>query len=404
MARWVSPVPRSTVWWVSSSRSTTRAGSSSCRRCSALASLSSSACVLATTAVASTGGGCSIGSTCTGWPFGASVSPVTVPASLATPPMSPAASASTGSCSLPRTTNRPCSRSSVPVRLFTRWSSLRIVPESTLSSDTWPTNGSAIVLNTIASGWPSGSAGTSTSVSPARTVVGRSAGGGPISTRRSASRSMPTSAVAEPHTTGKTLAVSMPRVRACSSSSSAGHVALEVALEQGVVGDDDALDEVVVHLVLERLHVVGDRLGVRDAALVEVGGVGEEVGDAAEVGLGADRQLERRDAGAEPVAELVERALEAGALAVELVDEDHPRHAEPGGLAPDRLGLHLDAVDRAHHEHGQVDDPQRGPHVAEEVGVAGRVDQVDLVALPLERRHRERERDARGAAPRGRGR
>ena len=81
-------------------------------------------------------------------------------------------------------------------------------------------------------------------------------------------------------------------------------------------------------------------------------------------------QLERRHAGAEPVAQLVERALEAGALAVELVDEDHPRHAEPAGLAPDRLGLHLDAVDRAHHEHGEVDDPQRGAHVAEEVGVA----------------------------------
>ena len=70
MARWVSPVPRSTVWWVSSSRSTTSAGSSSWRRCSALASLSSSAWVLATTAVASTGAGCSIGSTWTGWPFG----------------------------------------------------------------------------------------------------------------------------------------------------------------------------------------------------------------------------------------------------------------------------------------------------------------------------------------------
>ena len=150
----------------------------------------------------------------------------------------------------------------------------------------------------------------------------------------------------------------------------AGHVAVEVALEERVVGDDDALHQVVVHLVLELLHVVGDRLGVRDAALVEVGGVGEEVGDAAEVGLGADRQLERRDAGAEPVAQLVEGALEAGPLAVELVDEDHPGHAEPGGLAPHRLGLHLHAVDRAHHEHRQVDDAQRRPHVAEEVGVA----------------------------------
>ena len=45
MARCVSPVPRRTVWWVSSSRSTTSAGSSSWRRWRAPASLSSSACV-----------------------------------------------------------------------------------------------------------------------------------------------------------------------------------------------------------------------------------------------------------------------------------------------------------------------------------------------------------------------
>ena len=162
----------------------------------------------------------------------------------------------------------------------------------------------------------------------------------------------------------------MPSVRACSSSSSAGHVAFEVALEQRVVGDDDPLHQVVVHLVLELLHVVGDRLGVGDAALVEVRGVGEEVGDAAEVGLGADRQLQRCDARAQPVAQLVEGALEAGPLAVELVDEDHPGHAELGGLTPHRLGLHLHAVHRAHHEHREVDDAEGGADVAEEVGVA----------------------------------
>ena len=93
----------------------------------------------------------------------------------------------------------------------------------------------------------------------------------------------------------------------------AGHLALEVPLEQVVVGHHDALDEVVVHLVLEGLHLVRDRLGVRDASLVEVGGVGEEVGDALELRLGADGQLERGHARAEPIAELVERAFEAGA-------------------------------------------------------------------------------------------
>ena len=70
------------------------------------------------------------------------------------------------------------------------------------------------------------------------------------------------------------------------------------------------------------------------------------------------------------VPELVERALEVGPLPVELVDEDHAGQAELGGHPPDRLGLHLDALDRADHEHGQVGDPERGVDVADEVGVA----------------------------------
>ena len=69
----------------------------------------------------------------------------------------------------------------------------------------------------------------------------------------------------------------------------AGHVAVEVALEQGVVGDDDALDEVVVHLVLLRFHLVGDLTDGWIAVDVGVRLVGEQIGDAVEVGLFADR-------------------------------------------------------------------------------------------------------------------
>ena len=99
-------------------------------------------------------------------------------------------------------------------------------------------------------------------------------------------------------------------------------------------------------------------------------------------------------AGAEPLAQLVERALEAGPLAVELVDEDHAGHVELGRDPPCRLGLDLDALDRADHEDGEVGDPQGGVDVADEVGVAGAVEQVDLVAVVLERREGQRQRDA----------
>ena len=171
-----------------------------------------------------------------------------------------------------------------------------------------------------------------------------------------------------------------------------GDLALQVLLQQSVVADDDALDQVVVHLVLLLLHLGGDLRRVGHTAVVEVGGVGEQIRDATKLGLRADRQLQRRDASAEPFTQLVESSFEAGSLPVELVDEDHPRHAEPGGQPPDRLGLHLHSIDRAHHEHGQVDDLQRRGDVAQEVGIPGGVDEVHLVAVPLEGHHRERQR------------
>ena len=205
---------------------------------------------------------------------------------------------------------------------------------------------------------------------------------------------MPISRVAEPHHDREHRRGGDAVVQGVLELVEARHVTLEVALEHGVVGHHDALDQVVVDLVLELLHLVGDGLGAGDAALVDVGGVGEQVGDAPEPGLLADRQLERCDARAEPLAQLGQRGVEAGALAVELVDEHHARDVEAPGEVPRLLGLHLDPVDGADDEHGEVGDPQRHRHLAEEVRVARGVDQVDLVVAPLERCDGQRQGDA----------
>ena len=89
-----------------------------------------------------------------------------------------------------------------------------------------------------------------------------------------------------------------------------------------------------------------------------------------ERGLLADRELQRRDARAEQLLQLVERALERRALAVELVDEDRARDAALLGELPRDLGLHLDAFDRGHDEQREVGGLERGGDVADEVGVA----------------------------------
>ena len=159
-ARCVSPVPCSSVWWVSSLRSSTSAGSSSWqplegraqlvvvglgagldgdgedRRAAARPAARARACPWAPAC-----------RRCRCWP--------------AWPPRRcrrPRTSV-TGTCSLPRRWNRPWRRSSAPVRGFTSCSSAFTVPDSTLNSESWPTYGSAIVLNTKASGWPPASGG-----------------------------------------------------------------------------------------------------------------------------------------------------------------------------------------------------------------------------------------------------
>ena len=85
--------------------------------------------------------------------------------------------------------------------------------------------------------------------------------------------------------------------------------------------------ERVVDRVLLHLHLGRDRALGRLAVDVVHRVVVEQLDDAAEVGFVADGELQRRDAGAELVLELVERARERRPLAVELVDEDRARAA-----------------------------------------------------------------------------
>src|SRR5581483_7879671 len=345
--RCVSPIPCSNVWCVSGLRSMRNAGSSSCSRWSALASLSSSPLDFGLMANARTGSGTANGSTSAFAPRAPRMSPVDVSASFATAARSPAGTSSTGSCSLPRMVVSWCSRSSATVRPLTSVSSCFTVPCSTRKRLTRPTYGSTTVLKTTAA------------VSPSPTR-----GSGPSSTTKRARRSTPMSFAELPH-------------------------------HEVVVGDDDALDQRVVDRVLLDRHVVGDRALARTTGGVVVRDrdVLEAVDNAAELRLLADGELERCDTGAEAFLQLVERAVERRALTVELVDEDRARQTEVLRHAPRDLGLHLDALDGRDDEHREVDGAQRGRDVADEVRVPGRVDEVDLVAVDLERRERHRQRD-----------
>ena len=123
----------------------------------------------------------------------------------------------------------------------------------------------------------------------------------------------------------------------------------------------------------------------RAGAVVAVGLHVDEVDHAADVVLGADRDLGRDDVLAEGGLELVERAEEVGALAVEHVHEDHPREVELGGALPQARRRDLDAHHGVDDEDGRLADAQRAERVGDEAGLTGRVDQVDLAVVPLER-------------------
>ena len=138
-----------------------------------------------------------------------------------------------------------------------------------------------------------------------------------------------------------------------------------------------SIDDVLAELVL-----VDDRLHV------------DQVDDAPEVGLRADRQLDRHRVRAQAVDHRLHALLEVRADAVHLVDVGDPRDVVLVGLAPHRLGLRLDAGDRVEQRDRAVEHAQRALDLDREVDVAGRVDDVDPVVGPLAGGRGRRDRDA----------
>ena len=131
------------------------------------------------------------------------------------------------------------------------------------------------------------------------------------------------------------------------------------------VGDLDVVAEVVA--VVDRLHL-------------------DQVDDALELVLAADRDLDRHGVRAEAVLDRVDAAPEVGAGAVELVDEAEARHAVAVGLAPDRLGLGLDAGHAVEDDDRAVEHAEAPLDLDREVHVPGRIDDVDAMIAPERRR------------------
>ncbi len=229
-------------------------------------------------------------------------------------------------------------------------------------------------------------------------TAGTSSGLGRKSITASSSGCTPLFLKAEPSRTGVT---EMSSVAARSARFSISGVTLRLVLEVGlhqlVVVVGDRVDQLVV-VLLGLLDQLGRDLADLEA-LPEVVGVLDrihldQVDDAAELVLAADRQLHRHRARAEAVDHRLDGGEEVGADAVHLVHERDARHGVVVGLAPDRLGLRLDAGDRVEDGDRAVEDAEAALHLDRKVHVPGRIDDVDAEVAPERRRGSRRDRDA----------
>ena len=165
------------------------------------------------------------------------------------------------------------------------------------------------------------------------------------------------------------------------------HLAFEVVLERRLVHFDGGFDHLLAVFLGTSLKVGRDLDDVPGSAQRLVAPDQrvhlDEVDDALELGLGADRQLHDDSLRTEARTDHLDRAVEVGADLVHLVAEDHARHAVLVGLAPDGLRLRLDTGIGVEQRDGAVEHAQRTLDFDGEVDVSGSVDDVEAVHLAV---------------------
>ena len=162
---------------------------------------------------------------------------------------------------------------------------------------------------------------------------------------------------------------------------------LKIFAHQAVVGFGDVLDE----FAMQRLDLFaefagGGFLGVFAGA---VGGVGDDlvaqnVERAVEAGAGVHRHAQWKNVPAEMFLRGFQDGVEIRVFLVRAVDDDHFWDAVIMRVIPDAVGAHAEAVVRVNHHQREIADAQRAQAFADEVEVAGRVNDVEFFARPFQ--------------------
>ncbi len=118
-----------------------------------------------------------------------------------------------------------------------------------------------------------------------------------------------------------------------------------------------------------------------------------QVDNALELALAADRQMDRYRRTPEKLLYARQRPLKIGAFPIQLINHHRARQLELRRKGPDLLGLHFDSRYSVHQYQGGIGGHQRSPRIVDEDVVAGSVQNVDLVLFPLGHGNGGRDRD-----------
>ena len=373
-------MPHSTVSCVSGSRTSTSVGSASSSFCSPSERRSSSARVLGFRAIAMTGLGTRIGANTTSTPGAASVSPVRTASALVTAPIMPASNAWTSSSCAPFGMYRWAVRTSTSRVLSWSGCPARISPDRTRIIDTLPRYGSITFLNTLATkglSLPSGG------IAPAATRSGMC-----CSTPRtpwamkSISGVMPIASVAEVISAGCSAFARTARKNAALRVNGSRSWSSRYFIIRSSSGLDDRLDEPLAVGARDAVDLVGDRTAAALSPLPGVRDHVEQVDDAPEVGRLTDRHLHGGQVTGQARLDVAHGAEEVGVLAVHLVDDHDRVQLALVGAGPDALRTHRHARHGGHDHKGAVRGGHGAADLTDEVGVPGRVDEVEQVLAP----------------------
>ncbi len=155
----------------------------------------------------------------------------------------------------------------------------------------------------------------------------------------------------------------------------------EKFIHQFVIAFGDHLDEFFVRFfcfVSERGGNFLDRRLAFAIGLVHVRFHADEIDDAAEAALGADRQLQSDDVAAEHLLKRFHRALKAGKFAVHPGEDERARNVVLGAVIPNFFRGDLRADVSIDGDQRGIGADEGGFRFVDESGVAGEIDEIDF--------------------------